>query len=173
MLHQHPHPPATPTLVSISALSDRGLLHGAVAGVTQVVNVFQYPLFRIVDCFISTATRSKVNFVSISALSDRGLLLIRWQVGTSAGTCFNIRSFGSWIASMLERRHCRNRHVVSISALSDRGLLLFSCSTLSASRLVVSISALSDRGLLHAANTTPVKSLNVSISALSDRGLLL
>ena len=62
--------------------------------------MFQYPLFRIVDCFRVLEVISIVDpDVSISALSDRGLLhpLRCCQLGLSRR--FNIRSFGSWIAS--------------------------------------------------------------------------
>ncbi len=62
--------------------------------------MFQYPLFRIVDCFSSSpgCHRSQCP-VSISALSDRGLLLPALIFFAACGICFNIRSFGSWIAS--------------------------------------------------------------------------
>ena len=63
--------------VSISALSDRGLLPPPEE---QVVIVAQ---------------------VSISALSDRGLLPGFGSLNFLTPTCFNIRSFGSWIASLL------------------------------------------------------------------------
>ncbi len=62
--------------VSISALSDRGLLPDATIGDDIIKSMFQYPLFRIVDCFC-------VNDFSSS----------------NSICCFNIRSFGSWIAS--------------------------------------------------------------------------
>ncbi len=39
-------------------------------------------------------------FVSISALSDRGLLLYMCLAAIPIGFGFNIRSFGSWIASL-------------------------------------------------------------------------
>ena len=108
--------------VSISALSDRGLLRGLLVG--QVSHRFQYPLFRIVDCFEKSGDISVVVFhVSISALSDRGLLLM-------FAICF-------WWS------------------------------------LRVSISALSDRGLLHWWRPCMFQAQAVSISALSDRGLLL
>ncbi len=117
--------------VSISALSDRGLLHNAPADMTQydgcfnirsfgswiaslrdsphilfvvtfqyplfrivdcfllplrtgvISNVFQYPLFRIVDCFaLSSYSRTLVRIVSISALSDRGLLRFAYHQNT-------------------------------------------------------------------------------------------
>ncbi len=137
-----------PLEVSISALSDRGLLRRvgrrlvkmvcgfnirsfgswiasfAIDAILCVDHGFQYPLFRIVDCFLINFRRHPV---------DLG--------------CFNIRSFGSWIASRLRPRcRCRLRwfqyplfrivdcfdnthpvvnpyNPVSISALSDRGLL--------------------------------------------------
>ena len=110
--------------VSISALSDRGLLRNvptSPATPTPSFNIrsfgswiasffrgcgkrtssaFQYPLFRIVDCFNSARRRccSRIG-VSISALSDRGLLPIQARLYPHRITCFNIRSFGSWIAS--------------------------------------------------------------------------
>ncbi len=85
--------------------------------------MFQYPLFRIVDCFARRLPPSRgFTRVSISALSDRGLLLIDGLHRVVAAHRFNIRSFGSWIASCNTLRRGR-RNSVSISALSDRGLL--------------------------------------------------
>ncbi len=134
--------------VSISALSDRGLLLRPSASLVHRTEMFQYPLFRIVDCFshcrcrqgrrlpVSISALSDRGLlrqpkpeqtvkvvVSISALSDRGLLLFLVAIICLNHLCFNIRSFGSWIASrynFVESRKARN---VSISALSDRGLL--------------------------------------------------
>ena len=61
---------------------------------------FQYPLFRIVDCFIlSRLWEADEQRVSISALSDRGLLQQREAQMLQPDRRFNIRSFGSWIAS--------------------------------------------------------------------------
>ncbi len=135
--------------VSISALSDRGLLlYPAVRSLCWIV-AFQYPLFRIVDCFTA--------LVAITRKRKAG---------------FNIRSFGSWIAS---RRGSADRPgvvAVSISALSDRGLLPMPAPP-SPSSTCVSISALSDRGLLHWFYYVKLVDGEVSISALSDRGLLL
>ncbi len=62
--------------VSISALSDRGLLPARPQYVRDDPNLFQYPLFRIVDCFY-----------------------VKIDQSTRVSRCFNIRSFGSWIAS--------------------------------------------------------------------------
>ncbi len=183
--------------VSISALSDRGLLHHSV---------------RAARC---------QHEVSISALSDRGLLQEQYYLTQNGQRCFNIRSFGSWIASkqvaptlayIFEFQYPLFRIVdcfnaanttpakslnVSISALSDRGLLRMAakCSTIYPG---VSISALSDRGLLRKSIDRIIKRIAkfqyplfrivdcflyysqdgkcancVSISALSDRGLLL
>ncbi len=61
--------------------------------------------------------------VSISALSDRGLLLDLGAVHAGQQRCFNIRSFGSWIASIAMYGTVPSPPNVSISALSDRGLL--------------------------------------------------
>ncbi len=61
--------------VSISALSDRGLLP-IVFYITSEDLPFQYPLFRIVDCFLALMTTENWTYLR-----------------------FNIRSFGSWIAS--------------------------------------------------------------------------
>ncbi len=61
---------------------------------------FQYPLFRIVDCFGGAMSASAAACgVSISALSDRGLLPGISNGAHRQNRCFNIRSFGSWIAS--------------------------------------------------------------------------
>ncbi len=158
--------------VSISALSDRGLLlHRAATRavcrwcfnirsfgswiassshtpIANAPNRFQYPLFRIVDCFrVRGVLDGMVTAVSISALSDRGLLPVRAIIDKLGVGCFNIRSFGSWIASAKRRALYRSPPMfqyplfrivdcfhplqvpllispkVSISALSDRGLL--------------------------------------------------
>ncbi len=85
--------------VSISALSDRGLLRAR------------------------NAVRCSERKVSISALSDRGLLPTLPAVCVMYVPRFNIRSFGSWIASTWKRNFGCGSRVVSISALSDRGLL--------------------------------------------------
>ncbi len=111
-------------VVSISALSDRGLLpliRSTMWPCASSFNIrsfgswiaskspwpawcsrkkFQYPLFRIVDCF------TRLN-----------------APGRAFGASFNIRSFGSWIASLLIEILTCHRSNVSISALSDRGLL--------------------------------------------------
>ncbi len=112
------------TEVSISALSDRGLLLSIRRRLLCWCGLFQYPLFRIVDCFYPIGKQGKfAEKVSISALSDRGLLRASEIFLSSGTTCFNIRSFGSWIAS---RHVCVSPQYfsrVSISALSDRGLL--------------------------------------------------
>ncbi len=64
-----------PEQVSISALSDRGLLLYHERHNKALAKLFQYPLFRIVDCFLDYLTVMLVDIlVSISALSDRGLL---------------------------------------------------------------------------------------------------
>ncbi len=164
-----PHPP-----VSISALSDRGLLLAP----------------SLPDSVI-------LNQVSISALSDRGLLPIEDGTFSPAQEGFNIRSFGSWIASLLCSVNEDKDEDVSISALSDRGLLL-PVFKVGDPPPPVSISALSDRGLLLGATQgwpcgvsefqyplfrivdcfsvrerTNMRVHRVSISALSDRGLLL
>ncbi len=160
--------------VSISALSDRGLLLGFpcilihdmssfnirsfgswIASslpipLAQNTAQFQYPLFRIVDCFIRSMpipTTMPCGFnirsfgswiastplslwwnailnVSISALSDRGLLQMAQGYSLTGHTSFNIRSFGSWIASSAMAHELAHVVLVSISALSDRGLLL-------------------------------------------------
>ncbi len=140
-------------VVSISALSDRGLLHLALpvrdfsdygfnirsfgswiasSGLTIIsytnkcfnirsfgswiasqlatmhhldIFSFQYPLFRIVDCFYRRIPSPVVRFVvSISALSDRGLLHSSDLDRGVGSRCFNIRSFGSWIASIRTER---------------------------------------------------------------------
>ncbi len=90
-----------------------------------------------------------LSVVSISALSDRGLLRINHlcychdlrsfnirSFGSWIASCslyigspqserrFNIRSFGSWIASRYNNDRMAHSDQVSISALSDRGLLL-------------------------------------------------
>ncbi len=135
--------------VSISALSDRGLLRPHLVQIVLPLLLFQYPLFRIVDCFSVGAGRWRGGdggfqyplfrivdcfdrnrggggdwdavsisalsdrgllplgglgvalggAVSISALSDRGLLLLHKSVQHALHIRFNIRSFGSWIAS--------------------------------------------------------------------------
>ncbi len=115
----------------------------------RMQEVFQYPLFRIVDCFRWDGVRRVVVLgVSISALSDRGLLPKRnANIVQMAEQRFNIRSFGSWIASAHNQALYDVQRQVSISALSDRGLLRDN-STQRGSRHRVSISALSDRGLL-------------------------
>ncbi len=110
--------------------------------------MFQYPLFRIVDCFHELSSyHAESGNVSISALSDRGLLP-RFD------------------------NPCCHKKSVSISALSDRGLLRDGNAAIDRHR-AVSISALSDRGLLLIrCQVIPDGSIHVSISALSDRGLL-
>ncbi len=162
--------------------------------------LFQYPLFRIVDCFGATAgfvggggfvsisalsdrgllhareLRSLADtYVSISALSDRGLLLSNLLIayGAEAGfnirsfgswiasrsfhslmksvICFNIRSFGSWIASL-----CRGRSSKLVSSFQYPLFRIVDCfpppSRHTQNMIIVSISALSDRGLLHYPN---------------------
>ncbi len=77
----------------------------AIHGVGCENATFQYPLFRIVDCFLLALQRyASILRVSISALSDRGLLPRPWRCRYSPRLCFNIRSFGSWIASRLYRK---------------------------------------------------------------------
>ncbi len=71
--------------------------------IVHIEQEFQYPLFRIVDCFVSS---------SREAPSHRER--------------FNIRSFGSWIASPNLDSYLPKEAHVSISALSDRGLLRLS-----------------------------------------------
>ncbi len=68
--------------VSISALSDRGLLQNG------------DPVWTVLDT------------VSISALSDRGLLRRKKSRKAKIRQSFNIRSFGSWIASEMAREGC-------------------------------------------------------------------
>jgi len=115
---------AEPPDVSISALSDRVLLHsyrccsgttpgcfnirsfGSCAaarnrrtGVSRAV-AFQYPLFRIVCCCIPPLALLRVIvLVSISALSDRVLLLSLTLFKLTSPPSFNIRSFGSCAAA--------------------------------------------------------------------------
>ncbi len=108
--------------VSISALSDRGLLLAAQRAIFPNW-LFQYPLFRIVDCFPTDSLQRVAD-----ALFQYPLFrivdcfkLVLYSAGLSP-CCFNIRSFGSWIASRF-RRPQAPRSPVSISALSDRGLL--------------------------------------------------
>ncbi len=75
--------------------------------VAVLAHLFQYPLFRIVDCF--SAQHIALDFdasVSISALSDRGLLHIEDGDLIAQLECFNIRSFGSWIASTSMHDQC-------------------------------------------------------------------
>ncbi len=74
-----------------------GLLIGLAAG----FQMFQYPLFRIVDCFlpVELPPQNRNVQVSISALSDRGLLRHVADDLRDGVERFNIRSFGSWIAS--------------------------------------------------------------------------
>ncbi len=111
--------------------------------------------------------------VSISALSDRGLLQVSRTADLRAFRGFNIRSFGSWIASDAQRWRIQRVFAVSISALSDRGLLRRPPPISRSSSLVfqyplfrivdcfwIGLKRLFSRG-------------GVSISALSDRGLLL
>ncbi len=138
--------------VSISALSDRGLLQIAGVCLDEGAILFQYPLFRIVDCFHDRAHQLPSDLavsisalsdrgllhhdrahqlpsdlaVSISALSDRGLLRPIDGVRLTVYNSFNIRSFGSWIASNLFLPAAARKPRVSISALSDRGLLQIS-----------------------------------------------
>jgi len=73
------------TYVSISALSDRGMLPTGTCCWLAGHNVFQYPLFRIVECY-SGIVLSCGRFipVSISALSDRGMLrmAVEWSKRT-------------------------------------------------------------------------------------------
>ena len=116
-----------------------------------VVTPFQYPLFRIVGCFNYPAPLLDVDErVSISALSDRGLLHpINGYSGCRSGVsisalsdrgllrdcspfptwrskCFNIRSFGSWVASpyhrlqWLQKRRFNIRSFGSWVASDDR-----------------------------------------------------
>ena len=73
---------------------------------------FQYPLFRIVDCFPQCYLSPRTNYVvSISALSDRGLLQSNMCWSTATTLSFNIRSFGSWIASLREMRQSEQKPV--------------------------------------------------------------
>ncbi len=69
---------------------------------------FQYPLFRIVDCFATLLQSQRpYQYVSISALSDRGLLPCPNSGSLRQNCRFNIRSFGSWIASPTGRIRAR------------------------------------------------------------------
>ncbi len=111
--------------VSISALSDRGLLQRKLLPICGKCFVFQYPLFRIVDCFLHVY---------------RSVLFLKWG--------FNIRSFGSWIASKL-RFLLRNYGLIRFNIRSFGSWIASSFPfILSTPTLAVSISALSDRGLL-------------------------
>ncbi len=111
---------------------------------------FQYPLFRIVDCFDALAGSPS---------------MIRQS--------FNIRSFGSWIASR-PRRHQRQRGQWFQYPLFRIVDCFAGCWVSRCQRVSVSISALSDRGLLPCCRQpTSAQTAPVSISALSDRGLLL
>ncbi len=57
---------------------------------------FQYPLFRIVNCYWPCkALRGHARPVSISALSDRELLCRAPHLDQHLVGSFNIRSFGS------------------------------------------------------------------------------
>ncbi len=134
--------------VSISALSDRGLLRTQVLSQVQSrfsFNIrsfgswiasgenwlrlegtmqFQYPLFRIVDCFAAekAANRQKILFqYPLFRIVD--CFTIKKSMPDTVVAGFNIRSFGSWIASILEPETRLTITGVSISALSDRGLL--------------------------------------------------
>ncbi len=109
---------------------------------------FQYPLFRIVDCFESeSVVASQEICVSISALSDRGLLLQVKRPPKNDLLRFNIRSFGSWIASTLQRwvrRYAKLFQYPLFRIVDCFGFIVKSNSSVT----LVSISALSDRGLL-------------------------
>ncbi len=134
---------------------------------------FQYPLFRIVDCFIQAhSTEGGVAKVSISALSDRGLLpshsrwrgvlFLRFQYPLfRIVDCFSERLALAAPVAVFQYPlfrivdcFCKDGPggdlgcAVSISALSDRGLLHDQRRSLAAVLVEVSISALSDRGLL-------------------------
>ncbi len=158
--------------VSISALSDRGLLPTDDGMVCDDYAEFQYPLFRIVDCFVCPSSAPFApRPVSISALSDRGLLLAVLVVAIHIPLRFNIRSFGSWIASVSPSDSFALRlgfqyplfRIVDCFAgsLAQPGCAttfqyplfrIVDCfrffSWLRTGKLAVSISALSDRGLL-------------------------
>ena len=134
---------------------------------------FQYPLFRIVDCFIlSRLWEADEQRVSISALSDRGLLP---TVGLSTETpvlSFNIRSFGSWIASRLVTVIGCIKAAVSISALSDRGLLRLSGARNTVAKSSFNIRSFGSWIASSSSRRRGYRRVGVSISALSDRGLL-
>ena len=144
--YNRPHAKRLPT-VSISALSDRGMHPSAMATVSPMPSsfnirsfgswnaskvelsvkapkaLFQYPLFRIVECIHPKAPCVlSSECVSISALSDRGMHHAGRPTGFDYARCFNIRSFGSWNASTFSRISQQCTLAVSISALSDRGM---------------------------------------------------
>ncbi len=85
--------------VSISALSDRGLLQKQVAPTLAYIFEFQYPLFRIVDCFFA------------AGIMDAGNIAFQYPLFRIVD-CF-----------YKPDAECMFRVLVSISALSDRGLL--------------------------------------------------
>ncbi len=166
---------ATGQAVSISALSDRGLLlwRRALAPTDQRCALFQYPLFRIVDCFGSASKpMSLPSAVSISALSDRGLLHNAGKMVFNVMDCFNIRSFGSWIAS------ANLSTIASMRSSFQYPLFrIVDCFELwqagyAASWLSFNIRSFGSWIASLAANTKRVFYPGVSISALSDRGLL-
>ncbi len=137
---------------------------------------FQYPLFRIVDCFLPPLpTSHSAIIVSISALSDRGLLLPKVPIVPPLPARFNIRSFGSWIASWSAQSRSELRSLDQCFNIRSFGSWIASLSVSGPAqgervfqyplfrivdcfirplvvfecRASVSISALSDRGLLH------------------------
>ncbi len=136
--------------VSISALSDRGLLRASGVSGCSGRCMFQYPLFRIVDCFGGWRYDAPWGNQRFNIRSFGSWIASRpFPILITEYRRFNIRSFGSWIASKWRSSMDSFGHRVSISALSDRGLLhnlLFAYLNV----VGVSISALSDRGLLQA-----------------------
>ncbi len=159
--------------------------------------MFQYPLFRIVDCFFLTGPHATwLTEFQYPLFRIVDCFAQRREERQPRLKRFNIRSFGSWIASgatvysiLLDAMFqyplfrivdcfpvfapmCRNGSRVSISALSDRGLLQRRLASMYTVQFRVSISALSDRGLLRGILAALVRLYHVSISALSDRGLL-
>ncbi len=110
---------------------------------------FQYPLFRIVDCFYSAVMpRTPTPKFQYPLFRIVDCFKQRYQKDVATLRSFNIRSFGSWIASPDAGHYHYTIKPVSISALSDRGLLPSNQKRWSLFANGVSISALSDRGLL-------------------------
>ncbi len=109
--------------VSISALSDRGLLLSVQATPPQSIpgfnirsfgswiasiiaswfvsnlELFQYPLFRIVDCFSLTIHHIQPQCSFNIRSFGSWIASLSWSESVTLQRCFNIRSFGSWIAS--------------------------------------------------------------------------